>query len=57
MKIDRQLSSIESSFAMEDLQFDEECRNRVESVLNGNLSVKDAIAEIDEKYNVVLTDS
>ena len=57
MKTERQLSSIESSFAMEDLQFDDECRNRVKSVLNGTLSVKDAIAELDEKYNVVLTDS
>ena len=50
MKIDRQLSSIESSFAMEDLQFDEECRNRVKSVLSGELSVQDAIAELNEKY-------
>lgn len=50
MKTDKQLSSIESSFAMEDLHFDEECRNRVKSVLNGTLSVKDAIAELDEKY-------
>ena len=43
-------NNIESSFAMEDSLFDEECAKRVKSVLNGELSVQDAIAELDEKY-------
>ena len=50
MDINREYNNIESSFAMEDLIFDEECAKRVKSVLSGELSVQDAIAELNEKY-------
>ena len=50
MNIKREYNNIQSSFAMEDLIFDEECAKRVKSVLSGELSVQDAIAELDEKY-------
>lgn len=50
MDINREYNNIESSFAMEDLIFDKECAKRVKSVLNGELSVQDAIAELNEKY-------
>ena len=51
MNINREYNNIEFSFAMEDLIFDEECAKRVKSVLNGELFVQDAIAELNEKYN------
>ena len=50
MNTKREYNNIQSSFAMEDLMFDEECAKRVKSVLSGELSVQDAIAELDEKY-------
>ena len=50
MTPERKLTSIESSFAMEDLPFDDECRNRIRNILKGTLDVKDAIAELNEKY-------
>lgn len=50
MTPERKLTSIESSFAMEDLSFDEECRDRILNILDGTLSVQDAIAELDKKY-------
>lgn len=50
MTPERKLTSIESSFAMEDLSFDEECRDRIWNILKGTLDVQDAIAELNEKY-------
>ena len=50
MDIKREYNNIQSSFTMEDLIFDDECAKRVKSVLSGELSVQDAIAELDEKY-------
>ena len=50
MDINREYNNIESSFAMEDSIFDEECAERVKSVLSGELSVQDAIDELDKKY-------
>lgn len=52
--IDRKVSSIESSFQMEDMLFDEECRKRVKDVLEKNMSVADAIAELNRKYSVLV---
>ena len=52
MKIDRKVSSIEPSFAMENLYFDAECRSRVTKVLEGNVTVADAVAELNKKYGV-----
>lgn len=52
MMIDRKVSSIESSFQMENMLFDGECRRRVEDVLAKNISAVDAIAELDRKYSV-----
>ena len=54
MEEKRKLSNIESSFIMEDMEFDDECRNRVKSVLNGTISVDEAIAELDEKYKKII---
>ena len=50
MASERKLTNIESSFAMEDLPFDEECRDRIRNILKGTLDVQDAIAELNEKY-------
>lgn len=53
MIIDRKVSSIESSFRMEDMLFNGECRRRVEDVLCKNISAVDAIAELNKKYSVL----
>lgn len=50
MNTNREYKNIESSFAMEGLSFDDECARRVLSVLNGTMTVEEAIAEIDAKY-------
>ena len=50
MNTKREYNNIQSSFTIEDLIFDDECVKRVKSVLSGELSVQDAIAELDEKY-------
>lgn len=52
MTIDRKVSSIESSFKMENMQFDAECRQRVRNVLAKKVSAADAIAELNKKYGV-----
>lgn len=52
MIIDRKVSSIESSFQLEDMLFDGECRRRVKSVLTKNISAADAIAELNRKYRI-----
>ena len=52
MIVDRKVSSIESSFQMEDMLFNEECRKRVKDILEKNISVADAIAELNRKYIV-----
>lgn len=53
MIIDRKVSSIESSFQLEDMLFNEECRKRVKDVLEKNISVADSIAELNKKYSVL----
>ena len=50
MTPERKLTNIESSFAIEDLPFDDEYINRIRNILKGTLNVKDAIAELNEKY-------
>ena len=52
MTIERKLSSIESSFNMENMKFDRECRNRVKGVLSNRIIVDDAISELNKKYSV-----
>ena len=52
MTIDRKVGSIESSFKMENMQFDAECRQRVRNVLAKKVSAADAIAELNKKYGV-----
>lgn len=52
MTVDRKVSSIEASFKMENMQFDTECRQRVRNVLTKKVSVADAIAELNRKYDV-----
>lgn len=54
MTTERKVSSIESSFAMENLKFDDECRSRVKKVLEDKLKVADAIEELNKKYCVSL---
>ena len=53
MTVDRKVSSIESSFQMKNMLFDEECRKRVKDVLTKNMPVVDAIAELNKKYSVL----
>lgn len=53
MIIDRKVSSIESSFRMENILFNGECRRRVKDVLAKNVSAANAIAELNEKYSVL----
>lgn len=52
MRVERKVSSIESSFKMENMQFDAECRQRVKNVLVKKVSAADAIAELNKKYGV-----
>ena len=52
MTVDRRVSSIESSFKMESMPFDAECRQRVRDVLVKKVSVADAITELNKKYRV-----
>lgn len=52
MTVDRKVSSIESSFQMEGMLFNEECRKRVKDVITKNTSVVDAIEELNRKYIV-----
>jgi predicted RNase H-like nuclease (RuvC/YqgF family) len=52
MTLERTVSSIESSFLMEDLAFDVECRKRVRGILSNELSISDAINELNVKYKV-----
>lgn len=52
MTINRKLSSIESSFRMENMNFDKECRNRVKGILSNKIVVNDAISELNKKYGV-----
>ena len=52
MTIERKESSIESSFRMENLKFDDECRKRVKGILTDRVTVSDVIAELNKKYCV-----
>lgn len=52
MLVDRRVSSIESSFKMESMPFDTECRQRVRDVLTKKISAVDAITELNKKYRV-----
>ena len=52
MTVDRRVSSIESSFKMEGMPFDAECRQRVRNVLVKKVSAADAISELNKKYRV-----
>lgn len=52
MTIERKVSSMEASFAMENLKFDNECRKRVKEVLTDKLTVSDAILQLNKKYGV-----
>lgn len=52
MTVDRKVSSIESSFRMENMKFDNECRNRVAGILSGRISSAEAISELNKKYGV-----
>ena len=52
MTMDRRVSSIESSFRMENMPFDVECRQRVRDVLGKKVSASDAISELNKKYRV-----
>lgn len=52
MTIDRKVRSIESSFRMENMNFDKDCRKRVTEILSGKISSAEAIAELNKKYGV-----
>jgi hypothetical protein len=50
MTLHRTIASIEANFTIENMPFDEPCRNRVRAVLAGEKSVKEAIRELQDKY-------
>ena len=52
MTIERKANGIASSFRMEGMDFDRECIERVKRILSAEIRVSDAIAELNEKYNV-----
>lgn len=52
MTVKRILSSMEASFNMEGFRFDDDCRKRVENILESRLTVADAISELNRKYGV-----
>lgn len=52
MTIDKKVRSIESSFKMENMKFDKECRSRVKGILSGKIVASEAIAELNKKYGV-----
>ena len=52
MTVDRKVSSIVSSFRMENMPFDAACRQRVKNVLVKKVSAADAIIELNKKYKV-----
>lgn len=52
MVMNRRVSSIESSFRMENMPFDDECRKRVKNILEDKISVADALSELNKKYGV-----
>ena len=54
MTVDRKVSSIESSFRIEGMPFNEECRKRVKDVLTKNMPAVDAIAELSDTPTRVL---
>ena len=55
MTIERKVNSIESSFRMENMKFDKECRKRVTVVISGKIAPKEAIAELNKKYRNTTT--
>jgi hypothetical protein len=52
MITNKKVSSIESSFRMENMQFDDECRTRVTNILERKISVSEALLELNKKYGV-----
>ena len=57
MTANRKVSSIESSFRMENMLFDNECRNRVRDIIEDKISVSDALLELDKKYGVSINNN
>jgi len=53
MTIERQIESIRASFEMAGFVVSEEDERRVREILEGKISIGDAIAELDEKYGIV----
>lgn len=52
MITNKKVSSIESSFRMENMPFDDECRTRVTNILERKISVSEALLELNKKYGV-----
>lgn len=52
MTVESRVSSIESSFMMENMYFNNECRQRVKDILTNKITVSDALAELNKKYGV-----
>lgn len=52
MDVERKVSSMESSFMMENMQFDDACRKRIRNIYEEKISVADALAELNRKYSV-----
>ena len=64
MTVENRVSSIESSymgylfrnrctsFMMENMYFNNECRQRVKDILTNRITVSDALAELNKKYGV-----
>lgn len=52
MTLERRLSNIEANFRMENMPFDDECRERIKAILSGELDSKKALSEIIKQYSV-----
>jgi VIT1/CCC1 family predicted Fe2+/Mn2+ transporter len=50
MSDEEKVNSIESSFSMENLDFDAECRQRISDILKDRISVSEAIEKLNNKY-------
>lgn len=52
MSTSEMLESIRGSFAIEDMHMTEEDEKRVSGILEGSISVEQAIEELNKKYGV-----
>ena len=52
MTVERKVGCIETSLKMEDMELGSEGIERVKGILTGEISVSEAIAKLNEKYDI-----